>query len=167
MTTRFGQSPPSGFGGKEGLPMSLKIDASRVLKNCSSSSTTAVPGGGPPASGARTGSPLARRACGAPTKRKYAATPPTMTPSMSARTNFMLLSGARLLRGRGRGRRRQGGGRALLLLRVDEAHHALQERRHLRGILLHLFGRDLRVALRQLELRRVNVRFQVLHLGDE
>src|ERR1051326_5557757 len=145
--------------------MSLKIEASSVLKNCSSSSTTAVPGGGPPASGARTGSPFASRACGAPTKRKYAPTPPSMTPSMSASMNLILVPLGRSPRGRGR--RRQGRGRALLLLLVDEAHDGLHEGRGLLRVLLDLFGRDLRVALRQFELRGVNVGLQVLHLGDE
>src|ERR1051326_8168956 len=107
--------------------MSLKIEASVVLKTGGSSATPAVRGAGPPASGARTGSPFASRACGAPTKRKYAPTPPSMTPSMSASMNLILVPLGRSPRGRGR--RRQGRGRALLLLLVDEAHDGLHEGR--------------------------------------
>src|ERR1700755_2918551 len=88
MTTRFWQPSPAA-GGEAGVSMSLYIHASRVLKNCSSNSTTAVPGGGPPASGARTVSPFGRRAGGAPTKREYAHAPPINRPRTRARTNFI------------------------------------------------------------------------------
>jgi hypothetical protein len=67
------------------------MESSSAPKNCSSSSTTAVPGGGPDASGARTGCPLSVPARGVPTKRKYAAAPPSSTPSRSVRRYLIRL----------------------------------------------------------------------------
>src|SRR5215208_3751105 len=95
------------------------MESSSAPKNCSSSSTTAVPGGGPPASGARTGWPLSVPVRGVPTKRKYAAAPPSRRPSRSVRTYLIQ---APLASRRGGRRRRRGGRR----LRVDEGHQRLQ-----------------------------------------
>src|SRR5205085_4294592 len=129
-----------------------------------SSSTTAVPGGGPPGSGARTGCPLSAPVCGAPTKRKYAAAPPSSTPSRSVSMNFIRVPLVTLATGRGRRRSRgRGAGRRLL---VDEGHQHLQPLRELRDPLLDLLGRELPVALRQLEVGRVDIRLQLARLDD-
>src|SRR4051812_45841791 len=113
------------------------MESSSAPKNCSSSSTTAVPAGGPPGSGARTGCPLSAPVRGVPTRRKYAAAPPSSTPSRSVRMNFIRAPLVTLATGRGR-RRRRGRVAGRRGLRVDEGHQHLQPLRELRDALLDL-----------------------------
>src|SRR5688572_15481741 len=75
--------------------------------------------------------------------------------------NFIGAPLARRRRGRG------GRGAARGLLRADEGHHALQELRELRDLLLDLLGRELLVALRYLEVGRVGFGLQVARLDDD
>src|SRR2546423_11560570 len=66
--------------------------------------------------------------------------------------------------------RGRGGGRSLrarLLLRVDEGHEGLNALRYLLHLLSDLFGRELRIVLRYLEVRGVHVRFEVARLDDD